>query len=748
MAIQDKKRGAAQANKGRAVSIAQIWEYKEEGDFAAHNQGADFKSSFPKRRKLEPAKRIMSVPGYLQLFEQTKGQGSQVLAPLQDSKHDGNDRGSQLATPDSEKRGTEKAAPPNTKNTRFKPGPFRNPVITKPLVSREEDIPFAKPVTIHQGWTSTEEAVKSQNKGISKTTLDKLAAFRYRPPREAKSRVGSLFPTGNSQSNRTQQCSEDAEVRQPSADYGLIDNSISDRVYQASECLDPHEIVAEPELGQWQRDEHPGDDAFFNGASWDITLSNAGDEYPCVLQTNLFKVPAPSKPNHFPGEIDHIPNHHLRMSQKNSDCRESTSSESIALFGLAEATDASDQNSQGAQDVFPPIQDISNNDSCVLNPEQLPVIDVPRTGVKIQSDTALFSQFKGDDSNELPRYHTLAGVDQLVKSHRAGASEDVEVTPLDVVDIEVVSKGVSNEFVVDEFGGSQLDDADLLTIVSDPVVPETHPFVAVQKHHSNPGRNLYAPEPFKACSRGDHAVPSILPGVIDWDDEYPLEELEEEDMILLPEHFAGVIESFQAPQSLPYSFGDDPISGEIYDNSLQFSPLKSRISSLSQRNSENRTCIDISRQNQAGYTDVDTALLEHEDWSCIRSNEPNDSHATLISDPATESHTTSSVSRVTKRIIPLGPQSRHLWHDRPPLPNGMLANYKTTDLAESESRVFIGIQEDMMMARCIGRLKRDKKHATGWLIEIINIRPTDWEEIKWTKRIVSAGLFKSEKMDA
>ncbi|KUJ12309.1 uncharacterized protein LY89DRAFT_785697 [Mollisia scopiformis] len=88
-------------------------------------------------------------------------------------------------------------------------------------------------------------------------------------------------------------------------------------------------------------------------------------------------------------------------------------------------------------------------------------------------------------------------------------------------------------------------------------------------------------------------------------------------------------------------------------------------------------------------------------------------------------------------------QFADLWHDRPPLPSGILANYKSPELLQRESGKFIGASEGMM-ARCFGRLKRDSQSTTGWVLDIISIRTTDWEEIRWTKRIVSAGLMKSE----
>ncbi|ESZ89652.1 hypothetical protein SBOR_9964 [Sclerotinia borealis F-4128] len=79
-------------------------------------------------------------------------------------------------------------------------------------------------------------------------------------------------------------------------------------------------------------------------------------------------------------------------------------------------------------------------------------------------------------------------------------------------------------------------------------------------------------------------------------------------------------------------------------------------------------------------------------------------------------------------------QFADLFHDRPPFAKGILANFKTTGLAESESKVFIESSETLM-ARCLGRVKRDVKNE-AWLLHIINIRVTDWEEIRWTKRIV------------
>ena len=78
-----------------------------------------------------------------------------------------------------------------------------------------------------------------------------------------------------------------------------------------------------------------------------------------------------------------------------------------------------------------------------------------------------------------------------------------------------------------------------------------------------------------------------------------------------------------------------------------------------------------------------------------------------------------------------------LWVDRPPTPNGILASFKTSGLAESESRIFIGSHEKKL-ARVIGRLRKDRKNTNSpWMLDIVHIRETDWEEIRWTRRIVS-----------
>jgi hypothetical protein len=83
-----------------------------------------------------------------------------------------------------------------------------------------------------------------------------------------------------------------------------------------------------------------------------------------------------------------------------------------------------------------------------------------------------------------------------------------------------------------------------------------------------------------------------------------------------------------------------------------------------------------------------------------------------------------------------------LFHDRPPFIRGTLENNKISSLQETESRMLLGVNGPAPMVRCLGRLKRVIAGPPGWMLYIINIRPTDWEEVRWTRKIAGAGMMK------
>ncbi|KAJ5051888.1 uncharacterized protein L3040_001651 [Drepanopeziza brunnea f. sp. 'multigermtubi'] len=864
-ALKRRKGGAAQANKGRAVSIAQVWQYRDEGDVVAHNAGADFQASFPKRKKSAPAKRSKAAPGQSEKLDQVCGQDGPTSSSMQDSEYRGQQQGSRMITrPDSGTRLTKRAVSLKAQNPKFKPGPFRNSVITKPSVSREGYGLVTKPVTILQGWTSTEETMKSLSNGISKTTLDRLTAFRFRPTAALPSPGHSLPQSDHVPGNESEELYVGAPFSPPSIDDGPIPSydSIFDTYHQMDQENEPIVVPQGTQVEQSQKpiwgNETGGHANFCNSASWDIRSSRAADDM-YLLKPHGTPVPINCTPSKLLQNEEAsrlfplVANVGLEIPQHASDFGEPSSSGFQALTGLEDEAHGIHHNNRLLTDALLPEhsnpEEAQDTDGCGIKHNS----DDP---AKVQVDVAGFSSIEADDPAEVPAYRKTFDDNQPVSRHLADL-EQVQVEESDADDCEMVQRGGPNDYDFDEFGGDELDDADLLAITSDQAMPETRPEAEIKNSCGGLGTSgFHASVPVHAPSTGSRqdqpTIPKTLPEIIDLDDEYPLEEgLEEEDMISLPEHFNGVVESFQAPPSLQFPFSDDSISGEVYDRSLQFSPPKKRPLSASPGKPADGSSTNANSPSKAGNTDLVPGAMYEEDWSFIRSNNVDDSNAPPISDRATERHSAVSAGQVIKRIISLGPQKRRLpstptktqqatqksilgltiddsrdfeplkpfarpafpdtvadrcpitgvspqsilrvcfrvgemfkegarcdalkqdvvielfakvtfssreqgttkqhfqfadlWHDRPPFPNGILPNYKGTELAESESRVFVDAGKHMM-ARCIGRLKRDKKMVTGWLLDIINIRPTDWEEIKWTKRIVSAGLVKSEKM--
>lgn len=104
-------------------------------------------------------------------------------------------------------------------------------------------------------------------------------------------------------------------------------------------------------------------------------------------------------------------------------------------------------------------------------------------------------------------------------------------------------------------------------------------------------------------------------------------------------------------------------------------------------------------------------------------------------------------ARVTYSAREEGTTKQHfhfadLFNDRPPNPKGLLDNYEIHALQETESRKLLGVESPGQMVRCLGRMKRERQ-GKNWMMDIINIRPTDWEEVRWTKKIAGTGMMKS-----
>lgn len=81
-------------------------------------------------------------------------------------------------------------------------------------------------------------------------------------------------------------------------------------------------------------------------------------------------------------------------------------------------------------------------------------------------------------------------------------------------------------------------------------------------------------------------------------------------------------------------------------------------------------------------------------------------------------------------------QFADIFHNSPPFVSGVLANYRVSALLERESKELLtGVREVPEMVRCLGRLKA-QVGENGWILHLDNIRKSDWEEVRWTRRIV------------
>ncbi|XMA17245.1 hypothetical protein WAI453_010036 [Rhynchosporium graminicola] len=895
-----KKRTVSQANKGRAISIAQVWEYRDEGDVACQNQGADFEASFPKRNKSAISKRSKSALGQQHPTQSQYTQDGKIFGLMHGTVDQEEEQGSQLTPPPKSSKRHSKKTVQQPRNTNSTPGPFRNPVITKPSVSREADLDkdrtLTKPVTIHQGWTSTQDAVKTHPGYLSKTTLDKLAAFRYKSSAHIQADRPSAIG-GTLQPREVVEPIEAVEEVDPasSSDYGFlqgVDSSFGDL-----DCADHSpthpDVSAEHQHDQSQRAEWGPDhlqegDVFFSDVNWDAPAGGPGaneghssqDHIPAPKITSMSgsKFRNDADLNSVGGAPPPLP---IMPGQNRPPCRpdpvktqilyDSDHLSSLAVRAVAEGMHGEVPASQ-------PHEDYSAG--CLHQPDFFPLTEygpVAGESVELQKSTTNFTHHQGNLPNHLPDILACGTIGYTPRGQLEGGKLsarkppsrhvfDVQVERSNFGETETAPRDIPNGFELLEFDDEGIDDADLLAIASDEAIPETQP-LASGTLTVRPG--LESAE--EACPSSICATQPTLPVATDSQllqdresgsperlshDEYPLEDgLEEGDMLSLPAHPQGVTETFQAPPSLQYSFGNGPMSGEVYARSLQFSsPPKSWLSSVLPAKAVEAPLADGHSPSRAQpIGNLGSHLAEEEDWYFISSNDcVKTSENVALSDPALDREKT-RLNEITKCVINLGPQKQRkrisypkiytatqastseeivvddsheyeplqpfarpdfpflvldrcpipgvtaqtflrvcfrvgemfregakcnalkqdaiielfarvtfssrepgttqqhfqfadLWHDRPPFPNGILTNYKTSGLAESESRAFIGAEQHVM-ARCIGRLRKATRNATGKFIDIINIRQTDWEEVKWTKRIISAGLVKSENVD-
>lgn len=762
-------------------------------------------------------------------------------------------------------------------------GPFKNPVVTKPKIAskpevqQNDDATTMRPVISSLGWTTTQEAVK-----LSKTTLDRLAAFRY-------TSFSNEEPTKSTKPGHVlvnQREQDMARLMYNSSDYNYFGHALSERQTSPAELRnlrdDLYPIQEQSQesplqyavldhdnhneenasIGQNARnssechDPIPNTSNIQNNATNDLIMS---DVY------HFIQHPIQGGPNTLDGlEIGKRFHNEVVEPLHPSGVNISEATYHSSSYGNPTSSEAKAMEAiiatalQAEALMSPEFQQSSNYDNPTSSEARVmellsPALIISQEVVHISnacSSTNLVHAHQGEDpgcvniiqSQNQPSQSQLQNEPEttceLPHTTRDSDMDDFDdgIDDDDLLGLENTSMGQPVEYVPRE--GHEQILKDNLAKHSQKVLEErrahNHPRPILQEHEDILPPHDTKPEP---------------------DDEYPLEESEEEDMLNLQ----GVVEHCKVPTSLNYGEHEDSTSGEVYDRSLQYSPPTSR-ASMSPKKAVRLPPTDQTSDHSAALPEKrsDTNVFgdgEEVDWSFIRSNDsrstaprsairsqtrtpaksPSKSQRSRLSatqviddnltkrkkhyqiqvgDPVQVAKyayilddsqeyeplppfarpdfpillrdrspivglSTQTFLRVCFRVGELfkeggrcdalnqnavielfarvtfssrepGTTNQHfhfadLWHDRPPYPTGVLANYKSSGLAETESKVFVGAPEGIM-ARCFGTLRRQTKGTGGgWLLHIVSIRETDWEEIRWTKRIVSAGLVKTER---
>jgi hypothetical protein len=626
----ERMRTSVHVNNGREVSIGGVWEYRDEEDLAYQKLG-ELKASAPKRRKSAPAKRSKSTKS-----------PSKALAEFWEGDEPGvsqqsREEGSQLTTPpDSAKRPKKKAASsaPNAKEKITKA--FRNPTITKSAVVRGKktdhanavlnigdssgfnapapetplpgDLPRSQHASNHQGWTTTEDAVKHSYNGIAKTTLDKLAAFRYKSSStdhlpeapstslpEKTDLVGVNFLPAHLSPGSSGFVHHD-EIFGGVQGFAMTEASLTIQHYQPLQIsigyiASEHDMLSTNDT--------------FKDAVWNVKSSAGGH----VMSKSSEK--APLSQSLIPSE-----RRANASDQHHSDYDDPPSSEARALRGLMGGADLVREQ----QSVLGIAPSLSNSEGSKLES----TINLEAM-FELQTDVQLF---RPDQSNELRGQVEDTSKSLLINNAACRKLIDIEVERSDVDEDEIVSEPVFNDY--DEFYEG-LDDADLLALASDSIIPETQmiqnvPLSVVESSGVNiPNSEMKSLGSQEDLELSQKSSPELLDTELD---EYLLDQLDPEAILLFPEPTAVVVEKRQAPTSVQYYLGIGSASDGVYDPSLQFSPPKSRTSVSSEKLPDawltNITSINNSPKHRLDPASVSiSGEEEEEDWTFIRSK---DSH--------------------------------------------------------------------------------------------------------------------------
>jgi hypothetical protein len=826
---QFRKRTAL--SSGRLASFTKLWEYEDEGNLAHPESGCEFQEPPSKRKKAALSTTLKEVWEDIGAEDDGQHKRSASLLPT---------------PPDSGKRTKTGVGSLTAKVNQKKKSLFENSAITKPTSAKLKEAShnsIPKPIRSYQGLTTVKDKVKSTTISLSQTTMEKLAAFRFKSSSDCS--VLSSQPVFT-------------EVIE---DIGLE--------------YEGHSVVGHIPTSILVSGKEASDDS----ARY---MQAAG----CV--TFAISAPAPAMP---PQELQaqwvsaNSSPHQLHSSEhfEGGGFDKSTSTELVLLKGIVDGFNIEpDEEFRKTLNGFcKPVSDVEHRtyqatieNSTILHSENYEGTFQHVSNARQEQDQAstttseprlpTLPRAQHIENYDIPQLHEPVSLNMTYES---GAAHEIQVEHSDLDEYELVPHSGKDLYRSDKFDDG-INDEDLLARVSDAVLPQTSSKSVIAQHHTSEHRvskQVFSPKISvsqdeyllangglltKRTSRtadGCHQLGLTLsPQVLDpeSDDQFPIEIEDEQDMLMLPEHDSNVN---KPPLTTTSIQGVRNYNSEC-DDRLSFSSPQSR-----QKQADNQMIHKFSTNHSSRQPDAHAMLAEDEEnWGFMFANQvprdkihfrsrpfterqpiiSNRTDATTVSSPllkraiSVASNAQTAITQLPSAsalqnlddsheyepflpfarppfaspvrdrcpVIGLSAQTflrtcfrigelfqvgakcnssrldavieffarvsfssresdttkQHfrfldLWHDRPPYANGILSNFKATGLAESESKVFL-LGGDRKLARILGRLKRGGKKDGSWKLDIINIRQTDWEEIRWTRRIVSGdNLVKQER---
>ncbi|CAG8978048.1 hypothetical protein HYALB_00000719 [Hymenoscyphus albidus] len=740
-AKKGKERPPAQAKKGRAVSLGAVWNYTDEEDVISE---LVVTTKPAKRAKSALAKKGNGnkAPYKVRSRESDEGDVFEAFDVVEAADEDAS-MNSQLTTPpDSNKRKPKKGSSVATKPKKGRLPSFKNLTVTKSVAPQEKEQFNDSSVISYQGWTSTQDAVK--HNGLAQTTLDKLAAFRYNPK-------PTIFATPNTRKTQESQPGEQVDINEPELEStgfngnDLLSNGSSTQFIWHLESNDPFLIQSALERPQGNKSA-----ADFNekieanqteaGAPSLYTIehmtldSDGGIAHPSASEPQIvgkqhqyhqYREPASSEAM--------VPDHSKDSINADTEIEELQENMSIVPAIVPEVRGfAEKQFAQGSGMNVIEVNPGSNE-------EPVPLLPV----------NSEFDEFdEGLDDDDLMAISTdelalkAARVAVLPAAIESTSSENKIISVIDMPDnphLPIHTDYDDDEYLMDAGEDDQMHEL------------REHPGLDIENHHAPTSlqneiefQEEYDSSlqfsPPSANQHSDPLSPNRIPGT-DLQEEF-------EDWAFMNSELNDVMRQAELrnppvtvvlsqPQmthhtKAPATKTNSKTTAIILDDSHEYEPLGQFVRPEFPEIVRDR-CPIVGVSSQSFLrTCFRIGELFKEGQKCRAAGQD-----TIIELFARVNFSSRDAGTQHFRFM-------DLWSDYPPFPTGILTNYRTLSLADSESFALVGEKGKGRMARCLGRVKRDRRCDTGWIIDIINIRETDWEEIRWTKRIVTAG---SERTD-